>query len=300
MDPHTLSGIINLDKPRGKTSFYAVARVRRLSGSHKVGHSGTLDPDASGVLPVFIGRAARLARFITDLPKVYRAVIEFGTATATYDSSGPVTDRGDPSTLDFDRIERALSSFGGSIEQIPPMYSAIKHEGRPLYHFARSGKEIVRQPRRVMVHGLRVIQWQNPWLTVEIECGKGTYIRSIAHDLGQTLECPAHLQELTRTRSGPFRIEEAVSLADLEESFRKHDWQRYVHPPQAAVDHLQRIEVDDAGEQDFLHGRPLPLAEPPPLSEGEHRRVHARDGRFLGIVRFDPPEAVWRPVIVFS
>lgn len=300
MDPHTLSGIINLDKPRGWTSFHAVARIRRLSTCRRVGHSGTLDPDASGVLPVFLGRAARLARFVTDLPKVYRAVIEFGSATATYDASGPVIGRGDPSALDAERIAAALDSFRGLIEQIPPMYSAIKHKGKPLYHFARSGTEIARRPRRVSVHRLTIIEWRNPRLTVEIECGKGTYIRSIAHDLGQALGCPAHLEELTRTRSGPFRIEESVSPADLEDSFHRDDWTRYLQPPEAAVSHFEPIGLEDAGERDFLHGKPLPLTTSPPGFEGEHRRIHARDGRFLGIARFDPQETLWRPVIVFS
>ncbi len=301
MDPHTLDGIINLDKPRGKTSFSAVARVRRLTAGRKVGHSGTLDPDASGVLPVFIGRAARLARFITDLPKVYSAVIEFGCATATYDSSGSVTDRGDPSGLTRERIEGALDSFRGPIEQIPPMYSAVKWEGKPLYHLARAGMEIARKPRRVMIYRLSVTQWRNPLLTIEVECGKGTYIRSIAHDLGRALGCPAHLNELTRTRSGPFRIEDAVSLTELEESFARGDWQRYVHPPELAVAHLEIIRVDDAGEEDFLHGRPLSSAGFTAPCGDEYRRVHARDGRFLGVARFSlQEEALWRPVIVFS
>ena len=229
-------------------------------------------------------------------------MIEFGSATATYDSAGAVTRRGDPSALDRDRIETALNAFCGLIEQIPPMYSAIKYEGKPLYHLARLGREVVRQPRRVMIHRLSVIQWQNPWLTLEIECGKGTYIRSLAHDLGQALGCPAHLKELIRTRSGPFRIEEAVSLAELERSFRAGDWQRYVQPPEAAVSHLGSIEVDDAGTEDFLHGKSLFLpTSPPERGEGEYRRVHhSPDGRFLGIVRFDEGELLWRPVIVFS
>jgi len=296
---HAIDGIINLNKPQGRTSFQMVALVRKLSAVRKVGHSGTLDPDATGVLPVLLGRATRLASFITDLPKTYRAVVEFGSATTTYDSSGEVTESGDASSLTSDRIETALHSFRGPIEQIPPMYSAIKHQGRALYHLARAGEEIARKPRRVNIYRLEVIDWARPLLTIEVECSKGTYIRSLAHDLGQLVGCGAHLKELIRTRSGPFHIEHAVSLAELEEAFRSGDWRRFVYPPDHALSHLEAIAVDAAGEQEVRYGKPLAM-EVQTATEGEYRRVHSTEGRFLGIVRFDAQAGLWRPKIVFA
>jgi tRNA pseudouridine55 synthase len=207
----TLDGILNIDKPAGRTSYSVVAAVKRLAGERRVGHAGTLDPDATGVLPVCLGQATRIIEFFTDTTKTYRAVIELGIATDTYDASGKITQRSDPSKIDRAMFESALVSFRGAIRQTPPMYSAVKQRGQPLYKLARAGVTVERKPRPVTVHRLELIAWQPPSATLEIECSKGTYIRSLAHELGQTLGCGAHLKNLMRTRSGIFDVKNSVS-----------------------------------------------------------------------------------------
>jgi len=290
-----IDGIINFNKPHGMTSFQIVALVRKLSGERKVGHSGTLDPDATGVLSILLGQATKLARFLTDATKVYRAEVEFGSATSTYDSSGAITQKGDTSSIALERIELALDSFRGLIEQIPPMYSAIKHHGKPLYRLARAGIEVPRKPREVNISRLDVLDWQNPLLTIEVECSKGTYIRSLAHDLGQALGCGAHLKGLVRLQSGPFYIDKAISLAQLDDAFQHGYWETLVYPPDTVLSHLPAIVVDAAGEDDIAHGRPLSLPKEQNGIAGEQRRAYSSDGRFLALLRFNPENELWQP-----
>jgi len=295
----SIDGIINLNKPQGMTSFRVVARVRKLSGERKVGHSGTLDPETTGVLPILLGRATRLARFLVESPKVYRARIEFGRATTTYDASGTTTGRGDPSSLTLEQIESAIDSFCGPIEQIPPMYSAIKHRGRPLYHLARAGIEVPRQPRMVTIYRLDLLDWQSPILSIEVECSKGTYIRSLAHDLGQLLGCGAHLEGLVRLQTGIFHIDKSISLTELEDVFEHGYWETFVHPLDSVLSHLAAIVVDAAGEDAVVHGRPLALADGQDAAHGEQRRAYSSDGRFLALLRFNSQNGSWRPEKVF-
>jgi len=188
-----VDGILNINKPRDRTSFSVVAMVRRLSGERRVGHAGTLDPAATGVLPVCLGQGTRVTEYLVDAAKTYRAQIELGVATDTYDASGKITEQGDPSGISREQVESALASFRGTIQQIPPMYSAVKHLGQPLYKLARSGIEVERKSRRAEIYRLEITDWQLPVVTIEVECSKGTYIRSLAYDLGRSLGCGAHL-----------------------------------------------------------------------------------------------------------
>ncbi|MGB2885276.1 MAG: tRNA pseudouridine(55) synthase TruB, partial [Dehalococcoidia bacterium] len=188
-----IDGILNLDKPRGKTSFEVVAVVRRVSGERRVGHGGTLDPEATGVLPIYLGQGTRLVEFLVDARKVYQAEIELGISTDTYDATGRIVGRGDTSALTREDVEAATYSFKGSVEQVPPMYSAVKHQGVPLYRWARAGIELPRKTRKVEFYRIEVLEWRPPLLSLEVECSKGTYIRSLAHDLGAKLGCGAHL-----------------------------------------------------------------------------------------------------------
>ncbi|MCL0039255.1 tRNA pseudouridine(55) synthase TruB [Dehalococcoidia bacterium] len=295
----SIHGVINLNKPQGMTSFRVVARVRKLSGERKVGHSGTLDPEATGVLPILLGRATRLARFLVESPKVYRARVEFGRATTTYDASGTTTGRGDASSLTLEQIESAINSFRGPIEQIPPMYSAIKHRGRPLYHLARTGIEVPRKPRMVTIYRLDLLDWQSPILSIEVECSKGTYIRSLAHDIGQLLGCGAHLAGLVRLQTGIFHIDESISLAELEDVFEHGYWETFIHPPDSVLSHLAAIAVDVAGEDALVHGRPLSQRDDEDAASGEQRRAYSSDGRFLALIRFNAETGSWRPEKVF-
>ncbi len=297
---HSIDGIVNLNKPRNKTSFQMVALVRKLTGVRKVGHSGTLDPDATGVLPILIGRATRLASFLTDSPKVYRAKIEFGRSTTTYDSSGDTIAEGDVSSLTLDIIEASLDRFRGAIEQVPPMYSAIKHQGKPLYKLARAGLEVARKPRKVHIFRFEIQDWQNPILSVEVECSKGTYIRSLAHDLGQVLGCGAHLHGLIRVQAGPFNIDQATTPDELANAFDDGSWRNLVHPPDVALSNLIAIMVDSSEEENIVHGRPVALREGLEANDGELRRAYSVDGRFLALVCFKRESGLWHPKRVFG
>lgn len=295
----TVDGILNLDKPRGKTSFGVVALVRRLFGERRVGHAGTLDPQATGVLPVCLGQATRLIEFLTEATKVYRAEIEFGIATDTYDATGRVTWSGDISSLFREQVEEAVASFIGFIDQTPPVYSAIKYQGMPLYRWARDGVEIPRKSRRVEFSRITVLDWQLPILTLEVECSKGTYIRSLAHDLGAKLGCGAHLKSLIRLRCGSFYLSDAISVSKLEEALSQGNWSALIHPMDVAVMHLPAVTVDVDDEKAVLNGRPrfLKLGIE---THGELRRAYSPDGSLIAILRYDGQRGHWKPEKVFK
>ena len=292
-----MDGILNINKPCGKTSFSIVSLVRRLSGERRVGHAGTLDPVATGVLPVCLGQGTRVVQFLLDATKAYRAQIEFGVATDTYDATGNITTRADPSGISREQLLSAFTPFRGLIWQTPPMYSAVKHGGKPLYQFARSGIQVERKSRLTRVYHLELIDWQPPIATIKVECGKGTYIRSLAHDVGQLLGCGANLKSLTRLRCGCFDIEDAVSLPQLEDAFGYGYWQRFIYPIDVVLLHWAAMVVGDATEQDIRHGRPLVFDR---SSYGNHCRVYTRDGHFLAVLEFDSEKRQWQPEKVFS
>ena len=216
-----MDGILNINKPQEMTSFSVVACVKRICGERHAGHAGTLDPLATGVLPICLGQATRVIEFLFDETKTYRAQVELGITTDTYDSTGKVLRTADPSGVSREMIEKALVKFRGSILQTPPMYSAVKHQGKPLYKLARSGIEVERKSRPTQIHSLEIIDWQPPVVTLDIVCGKGTYIRSLAFDLGEALGCGANMKSLIRLRVGPFNIEDALTLPQLEDVFTR-------------------------------------------------------------------------------
>jgi tRNA pseudouridine55 synthase len=219
----TLNGVAIIDKPLGPTSFAIVRQARALTGVRKIGHGGTLDPAASGVLPICFGEATKIAQFLLDADKQYDAVVSFGAATDTYDATGTVTERQPAAHLTATDVERALASFRGWITQRPPAYSALKRDGRPLYELARAGEVVEATPRQVRIDRLELTSFHptpegQPRAGLTVACSKGTYIRSLAHDLGAALAVGAHLQALRRTRSGPFRIEDAIPPERLSDS----------------------------------------------------------------------------------
>jgi tRNA pseudouridine55 synthase len=295
-----LDGILNIDKPSAMTSYGVVAVVKRLSGERRVGHAGTLDPAATGVLPVCLGQATRIVAFLTAANKTYRAGIELGIATDTFDASGEITHRGDPSSINLDKFRSALAAFRGTIRQTPPMYSALKHRGQPLYKFARAGISIERPSRKVTVHRIKLISWQPPVATLEIECGKGTYIRSLAHDLGQALGCGAYLKSLVRTRCGIFDIRDAISLSKLEEAFHRGDWQRFLYPIDSVLQHFEVVVVDDAAMMAMRNGQSITIEGNRAVeNDNLYRRAYSRDGSFLAVLRYIPDSALWHPDKVF-
>lgn len=212
-----MNGVLIVDKPVGVTSHDVVRRVRRLAATRRVGHAGTLDPMASGVLPVAIGEGTRLVEFLMDGDKSYRTTLKLGEITDTQDAEGTIVERRPVAGITAESVAEACASFLGDIEQVPPMYSALKRDGVPLYRLARQGVEVERQARRVRIQRIEIIEVAPPLVTLEIDCSKGTYIRTLGHDLGLALGTGAHLCALRRTRCGSFSEADSLTLAQLEE-----------------------------------------------------------------------------------
>jgi len=290
-----LCGILNINKPAGMTSHDVVACVRRITGQRRVGHAGTLDPMATGVLLLCLGPATRVAEYLMASDKVYRARIRLGIETDTYDAEGEITSQAATDHITRAQAERALGDLVGSLEQIPPMYSAIKHKGTPLYRLARRGQIIARQARRVEIRELKLLEWAPPKLEIEVHCSKGTYIRSLAHDLGQRLSCGAHLIGLTRMASGHFRIEQAVTLEDLEQACAKGEVARLLQPLDAALQAFPAVTVDQATARKITFGQRVRLSAAP---EVPMCRAYAADGRLLALLRYHAG-GLWQPHKVF-
>ncbi|HLC23132.1 MAG TPA: tRNA pseudouridine(55) synthase TruB [Dehalococcoidia bacterium] len=301
-------GILNINKPPGLTSFDVVARVRKLIGCKRVGHAGTLDPDATGVLLVCLGRATRVTGILGEARKTYRAEIVLGAATDTYDSSGAVTFTGNPFIVEQQQLERVLARFRGVIQQVPPIYSALKFHGRPSYELARSGVELELTSRPVCIHRLELSSWTPPTFNLEIECGKGTYVRSLAHDIGKELGCGAHLSGLERTRSGPFSVADALTIDELRAAVESGLLENFLHPVDSALSHWPAVILQEAEARKARNGRVLELpvdqadssaggVTPGPVAKC---RAYDADGDFIGILEFDTEMKTWHPSKVFS
>ncbi|MBO5115514.1 MAG: tRNA pseudouridine(55) synthase TruB [Peptococcaceae bacterium] len=213
-----MDGIVNVMKPAGMTSHDVVAKLRRVYHTKKVGHTGTLDPDAVGVLPVCVGQATRLVEYFTEKDKTYKVIMKFGAETNTQDASGEVTVETELPSLSKAEFIAVTEQFIGEIKQVPPMYSAIKKNGQPLYKLARQGVEVEVEPRPVVIHGIKVLMYNKESAMLEVHCGKGTYIRTLCQDLGRACGSSAHMTYLMRLSSGMFTITDAVPLARLEQS----------------------------------------------------------------------------------
>ena len=304
-----MNGILNINKPEGPTSFTIVSRIKKLTGEKRVGHAGTLDPAASGVLPVCFGHGTRVIEYLMEGTKDYRAEIEFGKTTDTYDATGSETSLINSSSVDRKQIETALKNFLGEIQQVPPIYSALKHNGKPYYELARAGMDIKITSRPVMIHNITVRDWKPPVVTIDVTCGKGTYIRSIAHDLGQIIGCGAYMKSLVRSRYGPFSLDKAVSFDELEMHFTENSWHRYIHPIDSVLLHLKAIVVNNDTMQEIQHGRTIEniinstqilkdQSQPGEFQE-TRCRAYGLDGRFLGILRYVAETGHWQPEKVF-
>ena len=265
------------------------------------------------MLPVCLGQGTRIIEFLMDAIKFYKGWVELGTATDTYDACGQVTQTKDPSGISREQIEDALGSFRGIIKQTPPMYSAVKHQGKRLYELARAGIQVERKSRPAKIHQIEICDWQSPVVTLEVACGKGTYIRSLAHDLGQVLGCGAHLKQLVRSRYGIFSTENAISLEQLEEAFRAGYWHYIVYPIDTVISNWAAIIVDEETGQRIKNGQALPLKKHPGYGDkatlsphpGEdlhldnYCRAYNLDGRFIGVLRFSAESGLWHPEKVF-
>ncbi|MGH2535691.1 MAG: tRNA pseudouridine(55) synthase TruB [Thermomicrobiales bacterium] len=292
--PPRFNGILVIDKPAGWTSHDVVARVRRLVGERQVGHAGTLDPAATGVLPVAVGSATRVVEYLADASKTYLAEVTFGVETDSHDIDGQVNRWADVSHVPVGDVEVALSAWRGPIEQIPPMHAAIKIGGRPLYERARRGEEIDRPPRRVAIHHLELTEWQPPVATLVVDCSKGTYIRALARDLGSDLGVGAYLSNLVRVRTGPFDLSHAWTLAELAELDLEAEWPTIAVHPDAAVEHLDALILDDDATRRWATGQAIG-------STSETLgviRVYDSAGEWLGIAVGQPDSHTWKPAKV--
>jgi tRNA pseudouridine55 synthase len=284
--PHVPDGVLLVAKDPGPTSHDIVGLVRRLTGVRRVGHGGTLDPFAAGVLPVFVGQATRLAEYHLGDDKEYRALVAFGARSTTDDLEGELTDSDAPSPT-REQVEAALTGFEGVIEQVPPDYSAVHVGGRRAYELARHGKKPELRPRTVTIHGLRLIDWDatvagRPVATIEVRCSAGTYIRALARDLGERLGSGAYLAALTRTASGPFRISEARPLDDVRAALAAGRAAALLLPPDAGLE-LRRVQVSGRDLAALLRGQPVAATEPG--SDEELVRVTDSQGRLAAIAR---------------
>lgn len=296
----SVDGILNVDKPPGITSFSVVSRLRRASGEKRVGHAGTLDPDATGVLLVCFGQSTRMVEFLSGATKTYRSTFRLGIVTDTYDAAGRIVEHHDSSHITREQVKMALSSFEGPIEQVPPMYSAVKVEGKRLHTLAREGIEVPRKSRKVNIYRAEVIAWHPPYLTVEIDCSAGTYIRSLAYDIGTLLGCGAHVHDLVRLRSEPFDLGCAVPLLHALHVFVHGHWRRMLQAIDVALLEHDAFVLDKQKETMVTNGRRIHL----PLSQHEDTacnlaRAYSIDGRFLAVLRRERHD-VWHPDKVFA
>jgi tRNA pseudouridine55 synthase len=272
-----VDGVLLLDKPVGVTSNRALQTARRLLNARKAGHTGTLDPMASGLLPVMLGEATKFSADLLDADKSYRATVRLGVTTATGDADGEVLERR-PVDLAPGAVEAALARFAGAIEQVPPMHSALKRDGRPLYELARAGVEVERAARPVRIHRLALVERAGDTLVLDVDCSKGTYVRVLAEDIGAALGCGAHLAGLRRTRVGPLRIEDGIAL-DALEGMGQEARRDCLRPLDELLQSLPSVRLDAALAQRFCQGQRLAIdAEP----RGGRVRVYGADDALLG------------------
>ncbi len=292
-----MDGILNIHKRVGMTSHDVVAQVRKILHQRSVGHAGTLDPAASGVLPICVGQGTRIAEYLSENGKAYRATIIFGVETDTYDAEGEITGTANTEQLSLSDIIQALPTFLGNQMQLPPRYSAIKIQGQPAYKRARAGEIVALEARPVKIERLEIIGWQHPVLTLDVICSKGTYIRSLAHDLGETLHCGAHLGGLVRVRSGPFELTESLTLEDLAAASEQGTLASHIQPADSALAHYPALYLSEIEAERVLHGNAFEYEIPE--EERSLARVYNSQGTFIAIAIWQPAWKKWHPKKVF-
>lgn len=277
-----VSGILILDKPRGMSSNQALQKVRWLLNAEKAGHTGSLDPLATGVLPLCFGEATKFSQYLLDADKGYETVAQLGVTTTTGDAEGEVLERRDV-TVGRDELEAALGRFRGEIQQVPPMYSALKKDGQPLYKLARAGEVVEREARSVTIARLELLAFDSTKATLSVSCSKGTYIRTLVEDLGQVLGCGGHVAELRRTQAGPFNLSQAISLEELEKAHAEggnEALDRFLLPSDSGLEHWPLVQLSEHSAYYWLHGQPVRAPEVPKFGM---LRVQDHTGRFIGI-----------------
>ena len=303
---NAISGILVVDKPVGMTSHDVVQIVRSGTGIRRAGHTGTLDPRASGVLVILIGPAVRLSEYVSAADKRYQGIIKLGSSTDTYDSEGTFTRQSDvPVEVTEEEFETVLKSFVGEIEQTPPAYSAIKVKGKRAYDMARKGEDVELEPRKIQVFSLEVLEWAPPEVVIDAHCSSGTYVRSLANDVGNALGCGAYLVGLRRTKSGRFSLRDAIPLRKLQEAFTAGNWYQFLIPAAEALGDWESIELSPDQVDEVRHGHRIPAA--PDSKPGMVRGV-SMAGELVALFELVPAEKTeegedagmeWHPKKVF-
>jgi tRNA pseudouridine55 synthase len=288
-----INGVLIVNKPKGMTSHDVVNNVRRLFKMRRVGHTGTLDPLATGVLVILLGYATRLSQFMLQNEKRYRGTIRLGIETATYDADGKVV-AVKPVNVELDAIRAVITGFQGDIKQVPPMYSALKVDGQKLYALARQGKTIPREPRDVTIHYIEVLRWQPPDLDLDVQCSAGTYIRSLAHDIGTALGCGAHLRTLVRTASHGFTLAESYTLDALEGLMQEGSILCSLLPPRVALGKMPSVNLTPEQVVDVSFGRKIALSWDKPASVLQALDAHEN----LVAVMLPAEDGYWQPKVV--
>ncbi len=291
-------GYLNVNKPAEWTSTDVVRKLKGMTKVKKIGHGGTLDPIATGVLPICLDNGTRFAEMILLGTKKYRITVQLGVATNTYDSEGDVTAEANFSQVTHEQAEEALSDFRGKFQQTPPMFSAVKHNGKRLYELARQGIEVERKSREVEVKQLDLTRWEPPVAELEVECSHGFYARSLAHEFGQKLSCGAHLTGLVRTSSGPFQIEGSHTLEEIQEHVDAGTWHDLVDPIDFTLQHLPSVKLDPVTAEAVQHGQPLSVSQfgpPTGAKPGQQVRAYDAESQLIAILVFEPERLGWRP-----
>jgi len=293
--------IINLNKPKDITSQDGVTRVKRILTVKKAGHAGTLDPMATGVLIVLINKATKLASYFSSLDKEYKAVMKLGTATDTQDAYGKVIETCDDISTDREQVEEVLRSFSGITLQEPPMFSALKHKGKPLYKLARKGIEIERKPREINISMIELLDFNPPYITFRAKCSKGTYIRTLCHDMGKKLGTVAHLCELERTSIGEFHISDSISPDTLNELSIGESADKGIYSMSDSLSWLPELIIDEPLSKAVSHGNPIQLNDlSEELKKADAIKVKSQDNKLLSIGKYLPDKDVIKMDIVFA
>ena len=294
-----MDGVLNIRKEKGYTSFDVVAKLRGILHMKKIGHTGTLDPDAEGVLPVALGKATRLVDMITDKEKTYEAVMRLGVVTDTQDMSGTVLSEVPEFQVAEEELRAVTESFAGDYMQVPPMYSALKVNGKKLYELAREGKTVERKPRPVHFYEIEILDIDFPLVRFRVTCSKGTYIRTLCHDIGEKLGCGAAMETLLRTKVGRFTLDDAITLAQTEEAVRNGEIEQRILGIEEILAEYPRVCCREEGDRLLANGNPLVQA----LVNAEEKdgwiRMCNSDGSFAGVYQWDEKRDRYFPVKMF-
>jgi len=294
---NAVSGVLVIDKPVGMTSHDVVQVVRRGTGIRRAGHTGTLDPRASGVLVVLVGPAVRLSEYVSASDKRYQAIIRLGESTDTFDGDGEITKRS-PVNITEEQIIEALTQFEGTVEQVPPAYSAKKINGERAYDLARKGEEVELPAKEIDVYHLELLEWDPPEAIVDVYCSSGTYVRALANDLGEVLGCGGHLVGLRRTKSGEFALRDAIQLRKLEDAFESGEWYKYLIPAADALGDWPSRELTFDEVDLVRHGHRIPVEDAPENADHWVRAV-SQQGELVALLEYVPEEKEWQPRKVF-